>query len=1124
MSTISPQAVEWLMTDTSPAKITAFNEKFGEGAAKQAIAEMNTPETPVEIQPVETQSWTDTAGDVALDIGEGVIKSPVSVATGLIEGGIANPLNYITETITGDITYGDDGFNYRSPSELKEMKKQGTYASYLDQDLDAVREWADDDSFTGNIITEASKFAGASIGVNKVFQGASKVEMVGKAALATFGAYEGDEGRITDMLLEMGVPDEMLPDFLETDPNDSETMGRLKNVIEEGPLGLVGLLALKAVSAVRRGDKAGLEAVVAEAEDIKADVEAPAPPSGDLEVANPSTSPFPEATPGFTMTPGEHRRISGLASKLSANPDADIKGSMGWRNFDSINTSEAASAEIAATAKVLAKKFEKTKGKPQSENLWKMQAGKKAKKLAEMTQTDEDKVLESISSGFENPRSMAAELIARENYALALQEDIVRIAKEIRASKEGGQNLVSYTSLPEAEMALLKRRNLAANVIAEVQGQRTNIGRAMRAMQLERKGDDKLKEILSSDKVAKAEQAKTVDEIISAALDDPKPNLSRMSNYVGKATDAVQFYRINAMLSGVSTQVVNTVSSGINMALQPISQMVGGAVTANPEQFFHATRQIRGTVGSMKETVRESLKVLYNNEAILDPYNARLDTMDPSKTKIGKIVGMPLRTLMTMDEFFKQSSYRGRIYADALGEAELLGHKGADVDKFVKDYTAKSFDEDGAALRGEALLQAQRSTFTENLGESSSKAQALIAGNRFAKFIVPFVKTPLNVVSQGIQLTPGLGVISGRWRADMAAGGQRRAQAIGKQTIGTALFGSAFLAANAGMMTGSGPRDPRVRKEWLKTNKPYSFVITSKDGSKRFISYQRLEPLSFPLSFAADFVEISQDETFKDGDLMGYAVAGITVFAENTVNKTFTQGIADVMEIMTGAEEWKVENWLEKNAGSFVPNLITQALSDDEMKEIRGVQESIMSRLGMDNSLNAKRNALGEPMYRPGHRMDPVGLVGADIRQHDPVQEEITRLAKAHQSGFGLPRSSMGDIDLKDIELNKGQSVYDAWIERSSTIEVGGKTLRQSLGKIINSRSYNRLQDGDVDFTGENEKTLKKIISKYREAAKVDLMRNHSKVKDLFTEMQQRKLDIKKPKRNYRRPIKELLQ
>ena len=1111
MTMIPQQAVEWLVNEPSAANKGAFDRRYGPGAAEQAIAEFNIIQDEPVVEPVHwSQKALKGAGLVAADVGEGLLEAPVTIASGLYEGAIAQPASMLSSLVGDVLIYNNENgewFDYISPEEFAQRDAEGR--NHL-TDLNPLVGLGED-TFTGQLINDASQFTGAFVGLGKLFKGGKLILGSGKAgaasgvavqsAGASFAGFGGNDGRMTDLLLELGVPDEMLPDFLETDPDDPEMLGRLKNVLEEGPLGALGVIGVRAITALRKGDEAGFKQAMIEAKAAhdgvlaraEVDLAEETPIAGDIKPAE-APSALEMDHPSFSMTEAHHRRLESVSEKLAKNPDATIKGSMGWRSFDLIDAPEAVEAEIAATARVLESQFKTVKGAPQSEAIWKEQAASKARDLAELTGVDDQAILNQVSR-FDDPTQMAADLMARENYALSLAENITEIAKAVRRYDDFGDveaiNALGYKTINEAKLAILQRRELAANVLAASQGARTNIARAMRAMQVARSGDEVLLRMIGKNQGL----ARSADEIVSAALDNANsaPLLKSVAEAKGTWGQAINYYRINALLSGPGTQEVNMISNGINALALPFQQAIGGLATGDAKIFMHALRQYRGMWAGAYESIRTALKAGYNDAAILDPFNGKLDVEDGVSANgnvATKAIGLPTRFLMTADEFFKQAQYRGRIFADAVGDAQDAGLKGDASSKFISDYIAKSFDEKGAATRGDALHQAQRATFTEELDGSASRTfQKFVVDHEAMRFFVPFVKTPLNILSQGFQHIPVMGVLSGRLRRDIAAGGSARAQAIGKQAIGAALTFTAASLAIQGRITGSGPKDPRVRAQWLRTNKPYSFVSIDENGTKTFTPYQRLEPLSYPIALVADFVELMKHRQavsrIEAGEM---AAAVVSVIAENTVNRSFTQGLADMFELLVDPER-SGERWVASAIGSFVPNAIPQIMDKKELVEIRGVFDDALARIGMDGSLDRRRNALGEIDFRRGSRMDPLGLVAKDVRTNDVVLEEFSRLSVVHQSGFGTPPSRMGDIDLKDERYSDEQSYFDRWMELQGEIKIGNKTLRQRLTQVIQSNSYQRLSDGNRDFTGENETYLKKIILQYRNAAKAKLMR-----------------------------------
>lgn len=1147
MTTIPQAAIDWLNKSNSAAAIEAFDEQYGAGQAARVLNEGSGSTPPVE-QPAEAEEGKRSFFSRAVsDIAEGVFEAPATIAGGLVEGAVINPADYISRNI-GDIQMSfERGIEFLSADEYNRRRDELGQKPF---GLETVQEIGRD-TVTGSFIGEASKFAGAFVAVGKVVKGGGMVINAGKSALASFGAYRGDEGRLTDMLLDMGVPDNMVTDFMKSNPEDSETMGRLKNVLEEGALGFAAVQLVELFKAAKVGDTKAYKAAVASLRKLqenakrgvdevgaalnnskkivakepeKTPEKAPEEPTEPRTEAPETKVETPQPKRGFAVSPAQELEIRNEARRVAEG--GEPKADLGWRNRDLIEDADDIENEIVAMRTVMADEFGAA-NKPQSEQVWKMQAGRAAHRLAKLTGVDDDKVLESMS-GFDNPATMAADLMARENFALTLVADLKAMSKALRAFNDTGDiSLITelgYKNVDDLKLALVQRRELATNVTAQVQGQRSNIARAMRAMQIHRKGSDELLDVIRSEGVTR-DADQIADAVLKSADENDPSILGRVAEVSGTAFDKINTYRINALLSGLGTQEVNALSNAVNAIVVPTEQLVGAAVTLNKAQAKHAVRTIKHTLFASREATEMSLKALYNDDGILDPFNSKFDVVETkgARSAVGKVVQLPSRFLMGMDEFFKQATYRGRLMADILDEADGRGLQGKSRDEYIDARLRGAYSETGAALDADALLQAQRITFTEKLtkGSFGSELQNLAIRNPFVRFIVPFVRTPMNILSQGIQKIPVVGVMSQRFRADIAAGGARRAQAVGKQVLGTALAAQALNLAFNGItredgtrieIVGSGAKDPRVRKVWLERNKPYSFKITRPDGSVRFQQYQRYEPLSYVIALSADLAEVvKQRNEISRLEVDELVAMVVSVFAENTVNKTFTQGISDFMKALTDTER-TFDQFLESVAGSFVPNIIPQALDEKEKRDVRGAMDSVMNRIGMSSRLDRQRNALGEVKLNYGSKMDPMQAFTKDERSADPVVDEMLRLAQVHQSSFDLPRSRFGDVDLKDVPYSDEQSMFDKWMELSSEIKIGGQTMRERLTRFIESPRYKRLRDGDRDFTGRNEQEIKKIIRRYREKAKSKLMMSNDEFKDTIRTYEKNKRLVKRPK------------
>ena len=123
---------------------------------------------------------------------------------------------------------------------------------------------------------------------------------------------------------------------------------------------------------------------------------------------------------------------------------------------------------------------------------------------------------------------------------------------------------------------------------------------------------------------------------------------------------------------------------------------------------------------------------------------------------------------------------------------------------------------------------------------------------------------------------------------------------------------------------------------------------------------------------------------------------------DNTVNKTFTQGMYDAMSGFVGRPH-EQKSALQNIVASFVPNVVNQTNGDEALRETRDWVDAILARTWLYNRVDPKRNVLGEPIIRRLPKYDPLGLTEDDNRVIDPVLKEITESAIHNQAVAGQP-------------------------------------------------------------------------------------------------------------------------
>lgn len=542
--------------------------------------------------------------------------------------------------------------------------------------------------------------------------------------------------------------------------------------------------------------------------------------------------------------------------------------------------------------------------------------------------------------------------------------------------------------------------------------------------------------------------------------------------------------------------------------------------------------------------------------------NAGLDpksTAGAAVDWIGKAVRIPTRILGTSDEFVKQMNYRARAFAHFTNEALEKGLKGDaaishvmdSMDRMVWEHQAYSKKQvwnratkaavaegvsgaEAIAKRADEIITEQKLwdprlnelsrkfidhanevTFTTPADPASlsAKLQRAVHQHPYLRLVVPFVNTPLNLIrftaERANPLNPMKALLATTFpttaarlnesrsrvlRDFVSNDPERKASAIGKMTMGVSISSFVYVKAMDGTITGRGPSDPEQRKTLMEAGwQPYS--IRTADG---YVSYARLDPFATLIGSMADILDYARFAPIEDQGKLTQLASGIVVsMANNFTNKSYLTGLSNFVEVLEQPDR-KAQRYLQRMAGSFVPNYLGQAVlpsGDDDMNDVRSILDAITNRIpGLSQTLPPERNALGEPVKRVrgagteaiGRWVDLFQPIAYREVSDDVVKQEMANL----RHGFTPPKSTMGDIDLREVSMPSGQNAYDRWGELTGTVSVEGKTLKEALRREIRSREYQQLSPTSTDgFDSPRISRINSILREYREAAKKQLLR-----------------------------------
>lgn len=298
-------------------------------------------------------------------------------------------------------------------------------------------------------------------------------------------------------------------------------------------------------------------------------------------------------------------------------------------------------------------------------------------------------------------------------------------------------------------------------------------------------------------------------------------------------------------------------------------------------------------------------------------------------------------------------------------------------------------------------------TFRSNLGESyidrATRTYSNFAkDNPFAALFTPFVVTPTNIAKFGGGYIPGIGLLRFRQgRKDINAlkneieeliAKQAEAKTpksyerigrliekkegqlqfkkdlnrdfVGQQILGTGLVAYAYGLVADDRLTGEYSLDPEIRTKQIASGKPPSSIRIG----DRWIGYAGIEPLHTILSLTANTMEAIKNGQLQGKELEGYAKDFYKVIKASFLDKTFTEGLANIMSAVEDPNQ--VPAALAAVSNGLTPNILNNIarIEDKVAREVRDpetftwIMNNLKSRVpGLRQELPVQYDVAGQP-------------------------------------------------------------------------------------------------------------------------------------------------------------------
>lgn len=388
----------------------------------------------------------------------------------------------------------------------------------------------------------------------------------------------------------------------------------------------------------------------------------------------------------------------------------------------------------------------------------------------------------------------------------------------------------------------------------------------------------------------------------------------------------------------------------------------------------------------------------------------------------------------------KKINTSGRNWTEKLSSVDIPGISKSDL----KDVAQKAID------------YAKLNTFQADLGKFGNDLLRIKSNNPAAALVIPFVKTPINILKEGLSYTP-LGLIpgmsperivrkNGRIVRDELGRPLVKSYLTNEQKYARTAMGigaATLIATHVGNneITGAYPKDPGKRAAMQAAGIPeYSLKIGDK-----WIPYGRIEPLATALGTVVDSIthygemKAKNPKDVKDGE---YAKQVISVLSNNFVNKTFLQGLSGALQAVNDPERYG-DSYIKGFASLAVPGVVAQfAKAQDPYARVNmNFAEAVQNRIpGQRMELPVQTNIIGATIENPSY--GAAAFTGLPIRstEQTPVQAKLAELKVDY---------APVDKTFKGVQLNGEQYArYQA---------ISGDMVNLKIEGLVQSAAFNNM-------------------------------------------------------------------
>ncbi len=558
--------------------------------------------------------------------------------------------------------------------------------------------------------------------------------------------------------------------------------------------------------------------------------------------------------------------------------------------------------------------------------------------------------------------------------------------------------------------------------------------------------------------------------LISAFGNDPEFAQS-MGDLIRKAAppslaDYAGEWWMNSVLSNPLSHARNFLGNMTSSLFAPVETLGSAAIErplafvqgrAPERSFAEVPAQITGMVKGIPEGVQAALQTFRYGANPLEVTRADIGRTPAFTGWLGRVIHAPTNLMEAGDQFFYAINYRGALNTEAIRAAQREGLSG----RTLLNRAADLMDSPTPEMVKAASRNAEYRLFRQPAGDVTQKIIELRNTAPGLKYIIPFVRTPVNLAKFGLERSPAA-FLNPQLIKNIATKNPEAADQLSRALIGSTIlsgFGAALASGNLDI-TAAAPTTAAARDRFYREGKqPFAIKI-----GDHWVGYSQLQPLAETLTMLAATV----DAVRNNQDPAAAALQAATTVGQNLADQTYMTGLSNLMDAINDPQN-KAQQFATSTGQGFVPFSGTQRflanVTDTRVRQPEGWAQRFETNIpGLSQNVPPRLTAFGEE----AQRQNPASPIQITRDQTSAVDAELGRLGVE----VGFAGNSIGG---KALDRDQ-QETYQ---------RITGQLIELKLGTLLRSSKYQAATD--VDKQNLMEDTIRQAREQARNTVEKQL-------------------------------------